>query len=83
MRNPDKSTKIIGAIALVSTALFLLKSRDNKESKKLDGLNIDIDPEKIVDNIKPYISDNPHFNNQLADFAKFQISKILAPKDLL
>lgn len=77
MDSKDKSTKILGAIAFASTVLFMLKSRKNNESTKIEGLNIDIDPEKMVDNIKPYITDDPNTNEIIANIAKNGISKLL------
>jgi hypothetical protein len=78
MKKKGKSQKILGAIAFASTALFMFESRKNKENTKIEGLNIDIDPEKMIDNIKSYISPNEKVNEMVANFAKDKISKILA-----
>lgn len=77
MRRKDKSTALIGVIAFATTALFVLKTRNGNETKKIEGLNIDIDPEKMVDNIKPYISDNPQINEKVSNMAKYGISQLL------
>lgn len=77
MKTKDKSMKILGAIAFASTALFIFKSREKGVSTKIEGLNIDIDPEKIVDNIKPYISDDSKANDFIANIAKRGISKLI------
>ena len=69
--------KILGAIALASTALFIFKSRTMTDAKPIEGLNIDIDPEKMVDNIKPYISTDPELNEKIANVTKRGIAKLL------
>jgi len=77
MKKSDKSIKILGAIAAASTALFIFKSRTMPDSKQIEGLNINIDPEKMVDNIKPYISTDPELSEKIANIAKKGISKLL------
>jgi len=77
MSKKDKSTALLGAIAFATTALFILKTRNGEESRKIEGFNIDIDPEKMVDNIKPYISDNPKLNEKVSNIAKLGISQLL------
>jgi len=78
MIKKDKSQKILGAIAFASTALFMFRSRNTPESKKIDGLNIDIDPEKMIDNVKSYISPNEKVNEIVANFAKSVTKKALS-----
>lgn len=77
MKNEERSQKILGAIALASTVLFVFKSRKNKDNTKIEGLNVDIDPEKMIDNVKSYISPHEKINNIVADFAKDKLSKLL------
>lgn len=77
MSKKGNSMKILGAIAVVSTTLFIVGSRKNKESTKLEGLDINIDPEKMIDNITPYITSDERTKNLLGNFAKVSISKIL------
>jgi hypothetical protein len=72
-----KSQKILGAMAFATTALFMLESRKTAESTKIDGLNIDIDPEKMIDSVKSYISPNEKLNNLVANIAKKTLSEIL------
>jgi hypothetical protein len=77
MASKGKSQKILGVIAFASTALFMLESRKSPDNKKIEGLNIDIDPEKMVDSIKANISKNPKVNDILADLAKSSIARLL------
>lgn len=77
MSKNEKSMKILGAIALASTALFVFKSRENPDNTKIEGLNIDIDPEKMIDNVKSNISPYPKVNEAIANAVKLKISKML------
>jgi hypothetical protein len=77
MIKKDTSMKLLGVIAVITTGLFIIGTRDNKDAKKLEGLDINIDPEKIVDNITPFITSDERVKNILGNFAKVSISKIL------
>ena len=77
MAKKGKSQKILGAMAFATTALFMFESRKMVDSTKIDGLNIDIDPEKIIDSVKSYISPNEKLNNLVANIAKKTLSEIL------
>lgn len=77
MAKKGKSQKILGAIAFASTALFILESRKNPDNTKIEGLNMDIDPEKMIDSVKSYISPDEKLNDFIANIAKRNLSKLL------
>jgi|GEM_PF-4307634 len=76
MANKDKSMKILGLIALGTTTAYILMSRKNPDAKSIEGINIDIDPEKMVENITRHIPDQKA-KSIVENIAKSSISKII------
>ena len=76
MTKDEKSMKLLGLTALISTAAYILLTKDKPESKSLEGININLDPEKMVDNITSRIPDQ-NLKKIIENVAKTSISKIL------
>jgi len=74
--NKEKSMKILGLTALLSTTAYILLTKDNPESKSLEGVNINLDPERMVDNITSNITDQ-NVKRIIENIAKTSISKLL------
>lgn len=76
MASKEKSINILGLIALGTTTAYILMSRKNPETKSIEGINIDIDPEKMVENITRHIPDQKT-KSIVENIAKNSISKII------
>ena len=79
----EKSTKILGALALISTLSFLYKSsRENGENvnSQIEGLNVDINTDKIIDSSINKLKANPRTKQVASGIAKHIVSGIIDKK---
>lgn len=77
----EKSTKIIGVVAFGLMAYFLFKSKDeNENSAPIEGLNISVNPDKIVDSLMPFIDMPPQYKGTLQRGLKRAINGYMAGK---
>jgi len=76
MATKEQSIKFLGILAAVSTASFLLLRSKNPENKGIDGLNINIDPELLIEKYIPKTND-PKADQIISNITKASISKIL------
>lgn len=75
----DKSTKILGVLALIGVGAYLYKTKNEPQNNKLEGLDINVDPELIVENIRSFIPD-PKIQNFTVNATKKIVTKVLSPK---
>lgn len=76
----DKSTNILGVLALIGVGAYLYKTKDAPEKSKLEGLSIDVDPEAMCENIRPFMGTDPQLQNIGVNVAKKIVNKALSPK---
>ncbi len=68
-----KTTLLIGGIAIVSTITFLLKSSSengNKSINNFDGINIDVDSDKIINRMANSLDLNGRAKEVVGNIAK-------------
>ena len=56
-----KSTKLLGLLAAASTVAFLVKSSQEKnvDINHIEGLNLEINPDILIDTAKNFVRANP------------------------
>lgn len=75
----DKLTKLAGGLALVSLGYFLYKTGQEKEEgmNHIDGLNVEVNPERLIDGGLAFVRMNPDHKEMLGNFARGAVSRYL------
>jgi hypothetical protein len=77
--NDKNLKKYLGPIALLSVVSYFVATKNDKDRHPaLEGINIDIDTNKIVDSIKEKIKTNPQAQQAIGHAIKGLISGYLA-----
>jgi hypothetical protein len=65
------STKVIGALGFGFLVVFLIRGKKEGESvTPIQGLNMNVNPNLIVDSVMPYTKIPKHYQNQLGNGIK-------------
>lgn len=75
----DELKKYLGPLAVVSVIGYMaLSKKSETENPMLEGINIDIDADKIVDSLKTKINTNPQAQKAIGHALKGLISGYLS-----
>lgn len=77
MKNKDNSVMLLGLLAFASTATFLYLSKGKELKAPLEGLNIDIDPDKLIDSALTRVNSDENTKRIVGNIAKSSISKLI------
>ena len=78
----DDLKKYLGPLALFSVVgYFMLNKNEKEKAPALDGINIDIDADKIVDSIKSKLHSNPKAQQAIGYALKGIVTGYLAGQD--
>ena len=75
-----KSTKLIGLLSAGFGILYVYKASEEKalDGKGLEGFNIDINADKVIDTAKNFVRANPVVKEAGAEAAKRLVGHILS-----
>jgi len=74
----DLVSLLLGGTALMATGAYLWRSSQGKGINHLQGINLTVNPEKLIDATKPFIHKNPLYQEVIADMGKKFIQGFMA-----
>lgn len=66
----DLLSIILGVTAVGATGAYLYRASQGKGINSLEGINLTVNPEKLIDASKPFLHKNPAYQEVLADMGK-------------
>jgi hypothetical protein len=76
----DLVSILLGVTAVGATGAYLYRATQGKGINSLQGINLTINPEKLIDASKPFIHKNPIYQEVFADMGKKFIQGFMAQR---